>query len=63
MEKEAELNALIQKIGPEARKWIDGVSCTGTAKEPLLSNDTLARLAPIVTRELPSTTGKTSLAY
>lgn len=63
MEKEAELNALIQKIGPEAKKWLDGVTCTGTAKEPLLSNDTLTRLAPVVTRELPSTTGISLLIF
>lgn len=59
MEKENELQALIRKLGPEARKWIDGVTCTGatTDLEPILSDD-LARLsAPPVRREMPSTTG------
>lgn len=30
MEKENELQGLVRKLGPEARKWIDGMTCTGT---------------------------------
>lgn len=29
MEKENELQGLVRKLGPEARKWIDGVTCSG----------------------------------
>lgn len=59
MEKENELQALIRKLGPEARKWIDGVTCTGGIggdSEPIL-NDTARLSAPPVRREMPSTTG------
>lgn len=65
MEKENELQALIRKIGPEARKWIDGVTCTGgggsngaSELEPILSDDIARLSAPPVRREMPSTTGK-----
>ncbi|XP_036322849.1 gamma-aminobutyric acid type B receptor subunit 2 isoform X3 [Rhagoletis pomonella] len=63
MEKENELQALIRKIGPEARKWIDGVTCTGSIggdTEPIL-NDTARLSAPPVRREMPSTTEVTEL--
>ncbi|XP_055905099.1 gamma-aminobutyric acid type B receptor subunit 2 isoform X1 [Eupeodes corollae] len=59
MEKEAELQALIRKLGPEARKWIDGVTCSGDT-EPILADS--GRLsAPPVRREMPSTTEITEL--
>lgn len=60
MEKENELQALIRKLGPEARKWIDGVTCTGAATdmEPILSDDMAKLSAPPVRREMPSTTGE-----
>lgn len=70
MEKENELQALIRKLGPEARKWIDGVTCGsaggsmgGGDTEPILSggvggvNDMGRLSAPTVRREMPSTTG------
>lgn len=69
MEKENELQALIKKLGPEARKWIDGVTCgsggsIGGDTEPILGgsngggiNDTARLSAPPVRREMPSTTG------
>ncbi|XP_041675049.1 gamma-aminobutyric acid type B receptor subunit 2 isoform X2 [Drosophila eugracilis] len=61
MEKENELQALIRKLGPEARKWIDGVTCTGGSNvgselEPILSDDIVRLSAPPVRREMPSTT-------
>ncbi|XP_062125166.1 gamma-aminobutyric acid type B receptor subunit 2 isoform X4 [Drosophila sulfurigaster albostrigata] len=59
MEKENELQALIRKLGPEARKWIDGVTCSGggtTDLEPILSEDIARLSAPPVRREMPSTT-------
>ncbi|XP_070137722.1 gamma-aminobutyric acid type B receptor subunit 2 isoform X1 [Drosophila bipectinata] len=68
MEKENELQALIRKIGPEARKWIDGVTCTGgggsngaSELEPILSDDIARLSAPPVRREMPSTTEVTEL--
>nr|NP_732658.1 metabotropic GABA-B receptor subtype 2, isoform A [Drosophila melanogaster]AAN13882.1 metabotropic GABA-B receptor subtype 2, isoform A [Drosophila melanogaster] len=61
MEKENELQALIRKLGPEARKWIDGVTCTGGSNvgselEPILNDDIVRLSAPPVRREMPSTT-------
>lgn len=56
MEKEAELQSLIRKLGPEARKWLEGGSCGGDT-EPILG-DSSRLSAPPVRRELPSTTGK-----
>ncbi|XP_030376042.1 gamma-aminobutyric acid type B receptor subunit 2 isoform X2 [Scaptodrosophila lebanonensis] len=61
MEKENELQALIRKLGPEARKWIDGVTCTGTSNaggdlDPILTDDIARLSAPPVRREMPSTT-------
>ncbi|XP_017007598.2 gamma-aminobutyric acid type B receptor subunit 2 isoform X3 [Drosophila takahashii] len=61
MEKENELQALIRKLGPEARKWIDGVTCSGGSNvgselEPILSDDIVRLSAPPVRREMPSTT-------
>lgn len=64
MEKENELQALIRKLGPEARKWIDGVTCTGGSAtagselEPILGDDMARLSAPPVRREMPSTTGE-----
>jgi len=63
MEKENELQALIRKLGPEARKWIDGVTCTGGSNvgselEPILNDDIVRLSAPPVRREMPSTTGE-----
>lgn len=63
MEKENELQALIRKLGPEARKWIEGVTtCSGgggggsSDTDPILGDS--ARLsAPTVRRDMPSTTG------
>ncbi|XP_073818522.1 gamma-aminobutyric acid type B receptor subunit 2 isoform X2 [Musca autumnalis] len=75
MEKENELQALIKKLGPEARKWIDGVTCgsggggsVGGDTEPILGgnagggiNDTARLSAPPVRRDMPSTTEITEL--
>nr|XP_036673183.1 gamma-aminobutyric acid type B receptor subunit 2 isoform X1 [Drosophila suzukii] len=66
MEKENELQALIRKLGPEARKWIDGVTCTGGSTvgselEPILSDDIVRLSAPPVRREMPSTTEVTEM--
>ncbi|XP_041675047.1 gamma-aminobutyric acid type B receptor subunit 2 isoform X1 [Drosophila eugracilis] len=66
MEKENELQALIRKLGPEARKWIDGVTCTGGSNvgselEPILSDDIVRLSAPPVRREMPSTTEVTEM--
>ncbi|XP_037951958.1 gamma-aminobutyric acid type B receptor subunit 2-like [Teleopsis dalmanni] len=65
MEKENELQALIRKIGPEARKWLDGVACSGAGNlsgdtDPIL-NDIGRLSAPPVRREMPSTTEVTEL--
>ncbi|XP_067619626.1 gamma-aminobutyric acid type B receptor subunit 2 isoform X2 [Eurosta solidaginis] len=63
MEKENELQALIRKLGPEARKWIDGVTCTGSIvgdTEPILNNAAGLSAQP-VRREIPSTTEVTEL--
>nr|NP_524438.1 metabotropic GABA-B receptor subtype 2, isoform B [Drosophila melanogaster]AAD38614.1 BcDNA.GH07312 [Drosophila melanogaster]AAF55916.1 metabotropic GABA-B receptor subtype 2, isoform B [Drosophila melanogaster]AOQ14637.1 GABA-B-R2-PB [synthetic construct] len=66
MEKENELQALIRKLGPEARKWIDGVTCTGGSNvgselEPILNDDIVRLSAPPVRREMPSTTEVTEM--
>ncbi|XP_017007597.2 gamma-aminobutyric acid type B receptor subunit 2 isoform X2 [Drosophila takahashii] len=66
MEKENELQALIRKLGPEARKWIDGVTCSGGSNvgselEPILSDDIVRLSAPPVRREMPSTTEVTEM--
>lgn len=74
MEKENELQALIKKLGPEARKWIDGVTCgavgIGTCgdTEPILGgnngnglSDSARLSAPPVRRDMPSTTGNIHL--
>ncbi|XP_017058737.1 gamma-aminobutyric acid type B receptor subunit 2 isoform X3 [Drosophila ficusphila] len=66
MEKENELQALIRKLGPEARKWIDGVTCSGGSNvgselEPILGDDMARLSAPPVRREMPSTTEVTEL--
>uniref|UniRef100_A0A1A9VIX6 G-protein coupled receptors family 3 profile domain-containing protein n=1 Tax=Glossina austeni TaxID=7395 RepID=A0A1A9VIX6_GLOAU len=46
MEKENELQVLVRKLGPEARKWIDGITCSSAGSgslggagdtEPILS--------------------------
>lgn len=57
MEREAELQSLIRKLGPEARSWLDG--SLGDL-EPL--KDTASRLSvPPIRREMPSTTETTDL--
>lgn len=57
MDKEAELQALIRKIGPEARKWLDGTTCSES--EPILTTDSTRLSAAPVKRDMPSTTGNT----
>lgn len=47
--------ALIRKLGPEARSWIDGTTDT----EPLLNRSTLS--VPIVRRDMPSATDVTDM--
>lgn len=47
--------ALIRKLGPEARAWIDGT----TESDPLLNRPTLS--VPIVRRDMPSTTDVTDM--
>lgn len=53
MDREAELQALIRKLGQEASNWLDG----GTSEtEPILKDQ--ARLSAVpVRRDLPSQTG------
>lgn len=57
MEREAELQALIRKLGQEASNWLDG----GTSEsEPILKDQ--GRLsAPPVRKDLPSQTGNIHL--
>lgn len=50
------LQALIRKLGPEARNWLDGVTCES---EPLLNQSKLS--VPTVRRDLPSTTEITEM--
>lgn len=50
-----QFQALIRKLGPEARAWIDG----STESEPLLNRSTLS--VPIVRRDMPSTTDVTDM--
>lgn len=47
---------MIRKLGPEARKWLEGNSCDS---EPLLNRSTLS--VPIVRREMPSATDATDM--
>lgn len=55
MEREAELQALIRKLGPEARSWIE----TGTTEtEPLTQKENMKLSVPMIRRDLPSATGK-----
>lgn len=56
MEREAELQALIRKLGPEARTWLE----TGTAgeTEPLTQKENMKLSVPMIRRDLPSATGK-----
>uniref|UniRef100_A0A1A9WPH3 Gamma-aminobutyric acid type B receptor subunit 2 n=1 Tax=Glossina brevipalpis TaxID=37001 RepID=A0A1A9WPH3_9MUSC len=74
MEKENELQALVRKLGPEAKKWIDGVTCGsgsvgGGDTEPIftgtegvgIQNDITRLSAPPVRRDMPSTTEITEL--
>lgn len=59
MEREAELQALIRKLGQEASNWLDG----GTSDtEPILKDQ--GRLsAPTVRRDLPSQTRNSDLDF
>lgn len=68
IEREAELQALIRKLGPEARNWLDG-NCGGVGgavigsdTEPLTINKEQSRLSvPPIRRDLPSATETTDL--
>lgn len=56
MEREAELQALIRKLGPDARSWLE--TATGGDTEPLTQKETTLRLSvPMIRRDMPSTTG------
>lgn len=50
------LKALIRKLGPEARNWLEGNNCE---TEPLLNRSKLS--VPIVRRDMPSTTDVTDM--
>jgi gamma-aminobutyric acid type B receptor len=53
MDREAELQALIRKLGQEASNWLDG----GTSEtEPILKDQARLSVGP-VRRDLPSQTG------
>lgn len=58
MERESELQALIRKLGPEARSWLE----TGnTETEPTTINtqkENMKLSVPMIRRDLPSATGK-----
>lgn len=56
MEKEAELQTLIRKLGQEASVWLDG---GGSDTEPILKDQLKLSVQPI-RRDLPSQTGKTA---
>jgi len=54
MDREAELQALIRKLGQEASNWLEG----GTSEsEPILKDQGRLSVGPI-RRDLPSQTGK-----
>lgn len=53
MDREAELQALIRKLGQEASNWLDGTS----ESEPILKDQGRLSAGPI-RRDLPSQTGK-----
>lgn len=69
MEREAELQALIRKLGPEARAWLDttlqaqqqqkGVGNHGDADGGNMDQQRLS--VPPIRREMPSTTEMTDL--
>lgn len=60
LERESELQALIRKIGPEARKWLEG--CTNNDTEPILATTDSSKLSvPMIRREMQSTTETTDL--
>lgn len=56
MEREAEIQTLMRKLGPEAMSWLDGNNCNDT--EPL----TQSKLSvPTIRRDMPSTTEVTDM--
>lgn len=55
MDREAELQALIRKLGQEASNWLDG----GSESEPILKDSARLSVGPI-RKDLPSQTGKAS---
>jgi hypothetical protein len=55
MDREAELQALIRKLGQEASNWLDGGGTSET--EPILKDQGRLSAGP-VRRDLPSQTGK-----
>lgn len=60
MEREAELQALIRKLGPEARSWIEGPTQLLTdGSDP--TKDQMRLSVPPIRRDMPSTTETTDL--
>lgn len=55
MDREAELQALIRKLGQEASNWLEGGNSSET--EPFLKDNGKMSSGP-VRRDLPSQTGK-----
>lgn len=54
MDREAELQALIRKLGQEASNWLDGGS---SETEPILKDQGRLSVGPI-RKDLPSQTGR-----
>lgn len=61
MEREAELQALIRKLGPEARAWLDSAVQGQQKGLPPDAKDQQRLSVPPIRRELPSTTELTDL--
>lgn len=59
MDREAELQALIRKLGQEASNWLDGGN---SENEPILKDQARLSVGPI-RKDLPSQTGKTSFLF
>jgi gamma-aminobutyric acid type B receptor len=57
MEREAELQQLVRRLGPDARNWLDG----GTGESEPIVRDTAKYSAPSIRKDLPSQTEHTDL--
>jgi gamma-aminobutyric acid type B receptor len=57
MEREAELQQLVRRLGPDARNWLDG----GTGESEPIVRETAKYSAPSIRKDLPSQTEHTDL--